>query len=108
MPEIKLRNPTGRNTPAHIITIGEHDFYFSYETCIAYRGPLVHCRIPNLWGPTTGRHIREMGVYNWPEVDADKFWEALYHFGDPQVSFASRLLSLVAMTRNLEEANETA
>ena len=66
---LKLRNPTGRNTQAHIAMIGEHAFYFSYETCIAYRGPAWPngIRIANSWGPTTGRHFRELGC-NYFEV----------------------------------------
>ncbi len=35
---ISLRNPTGRNTKAHIVTISGREYFFSYETCIAFRG----------------------------------------------------------------------
>lgn len=34
---IRLRNPTGRNTQAHILEIGNITLYFSYQTCIAAR-----------------------------------------------------------------------
>jgi hypothetical protein len=67
--KVSLCNPTGRKTQAHIVTVGDHEFYFSYETCVAYRGPDYQCRIPNHWGPTTERHFREMGLEHWPMVD---------------------------------------
>lgn len=62
---IKLSNPTGRNTNARILETLDCDLFFSYETCIAFRhwrGPdLIALRRPNSWGPTTGRHFRELG-----------------------------------------------
>ena len=63
---ITLRNPTSRNTQAHVVTIGEWELFFSYETLIAARGPNFEYRIANSWGPTTGRHFRELGCYNFP------------------------------------------
>lgn len=95
MARIRLSNPTGRNTKAHVVSIGEHNFYFSYETCIAYDGPLVSARIPNSWGPTTGRHFRELGVANYPIVDSDDFDTIIGFYGDPQIVFDRRLLALV-------------
>jgi len=80
---IRLTNPTGRNTRAHIVTISipgriERGFFFSYETCIAYCGPdgnggFAMIRIPNRWGPTTGRHFRELGCDNFHEIPEDEF-----------------------------------
>lgn len=71
---IKLRNPTGRNTPAHIVTVGENEYFFSYQTCIAFRGEVNGkyriMRIENSWGPTTGRHFNEMGCRDWPIVES--------------------------------------
>ena len=61
MTAARLTNPTGRNTRACVVEIGPHAFFFSYETCIAYAGPLGSARIANVWGPTTGRHFRELG-----------------------------------------------
>lgn len=76
---IRLSNPTGRNTPAHVVTIGQREYFFSYETCIAYRGP-GSCsdswraiRIANHWGPTTGRHFTDLGCKNFETVDDAAF-----------------------------------
>ena len=72
MTAARLHNPTGRNTKARVVEIGPHAFYFSYETCIAYAGPLGRARRANIWGPTTGRHFREMGCSGFPVVEADE------------------------------------
>lgn len=57
---MKLSNPTGRKTEARVLTIGEHELFFSYETLIAYRGPRAPegVRATNVWGRTTARHMR--------------------------------------------------
>lgn len=83
-----LENPTGRNTKAHIVTdTTGNEFFFSYETCIAFRGsvaiPLedgrqgaaeyVTIRRPNNWGPTTGRHFRELGCKEFEELSTEDF-----------------------------------
>ncbi len=53
---------------AHIMTDARgNEFFFSYETCIAFRGTIagrdgrVEIRLPNIWGPTTGRHMSALG-----------------------------------------------
>lgn len=71
--EVSIRPGTSRNTRATIVQIGQHAFYFSYRTCVAYRGPRGCARIENHWGPTTGRHLREMGVYDWQVLTDDAF-----------------------------------
>jgi hypothetical protein len=63
---MKLTNPTGRKTDARVLTFGQHAFYFSYEMCIGYSGPLGNVRRENVWAQTTGRHINEMGLRNFP------------------------------------------
>ena len=68
---VYLSNPTGRKTNAHILELGEHDLFFSYATLIAYRGPNGKARIVNSWGPTTGRHFKELGCAGFPVVDSD-------------------------------------
>lgn len=65
----RLSNPTGRNTKACVVEIGAHAFYFSYATCVAYAGPLGRARRANAWGPTTGRHFRELGCGGFPIVE---------------------------------------
>ena len=68
----RLSNPTGRNTRACVVEIGPHAFYFSYETCIAYAGPLGAARRANTWGPTTGRHFRELGCAGFPVIEPEE------------------------------------
>ena len=63
---MKLTNSTGRKTNAHVLTFGPHTFYFSYEMCIGYSGPLGNVRRENVWGQTTGRHINELGLREFP------------------------------------------
>ena len=74
---VNLTNPTGRNTKAHIVTVGPMEYFFSYKTCIAIRGVqdgrLVKARIANHWGPTTGRHFGELGCKDFPTVSDEDF-----------------------------------
>lgn len=72
MTAVRLSNPTGRNTRACVVEIGPHAFYFSYETCVAYAGPLGRARRANEWGPTTGRHFRDLGCADFPIVGPDE------------------------------------
>lgn len=79
---IRLTNPTGRKTPAHIVTIGQKEYFFSYQTCIAFRGPdqngnIVGLRIANSWGPTTGRHFNELGCKDFHVLSDEAFTEIL-------------------------------
>ena len=74
---VSLRNPTGRNTQAHIVTVGGREYFFSYETCIGYRSEFGAAesgiRLANHWGPTTGRHFNEMGCGNFQVVSDEEF-----------------------------------
>lgn len=56
-----LRKASHRNTQLHVAAIGNLSVWYSYETPVAYRvdgAPIVVRQ--NEWGPTTGRHIREI------------------------------------------------
>lgn len=66
-----IHNPTGRRTPCHIVDLDcGTSLYFSYETLIAKRSTDgTRERLDNVWGPTTGRHMNEMGIRDWPVVD---------------------------------------
>jgi hypothetical protein len=75
----RLSNPTGRNTRACVVEIGAHAFYFSYATCIAYAGPLGRARVANVWGPTTGRHFRELGCGGFPVVEPEELDALVLH-----------------------------
>lgn len=65
----RLFNPTGRNTQAHIVDLGDVELFFSYETLIAVRTPTLRQRVRNSWGPTTGRHFNEMGCGGFDVVE---------------------------------------
>ena len=75
-----------RATSHCYFTVGKHSFFFSYDTCVGYDGPDGSFRISNLWGPTTGRHMKEMGVYDYLVVDQRDFLEAMEAFGTPEFS----------------------
>lgn len=78
---VELYNPTGRNTKAAVVTVGDREFFFSYRTCIAYRGSdvdkFIQARIANSWGPTTGRHFKELGCSEFPIYTDDEFQKLL-------------------------------
>ena len=79
----RLYNPTGRNTQAHIFSDDAGNmFFFSYETCIAYRGTdkagqFTAIRRKNDWGPTTGRHFNEMGCGSFETHSGEEFLRLL-------------------------------
>jgi len=74
---VRLVNPTGRRTEARLLYLGRTMLYFSYETCIGFQGfsnGVYHAvRLDNSWGPTTGRHINDLGISSLPIVDSDEF-----------------------------------
>ncbi len=76
-----LDNPTGRKTDARIATIRGNEYFFSYATCIAYRGTdprdgaYIRVRVRNSWGPTTGKHFRELGCADFPECSDEELEE---------------------------------
>lgn len=70
---MRLINPTGRNTQAHVVTTKRADFFFSYETCIAVAWAGKGVRIKNNWGPTTGRHFAELNCGHYPVVEQETF-----------------------------------
>jgi len=74
-----IHNPTGRRCEARVVSIGEREFFFSYTTCVAYRGPAPHAttttcvRRESNFSPTTARQMREMGCYDFARVPDDEF-----------------------------------
>lgn len=72
--KITLNDATSRKTQCHWVGIGGLSILFSYQTPIAFRVCGQYYRRHNNWGPATGRHMRETGVVDWPEiVDEDEF-----------------------------------
>jgi hypothetical protein len=78
---ITLNNPTGRKTEARVVSIGNNEYFFSYQTCIAFRGKSggrsYSIRVPNSWGPTTGKHFKEMHCDRFELVDDTDAFEAI-------------------------------
>ena len=75
--KIYLENPTGRDTKAYQVVLGNMSLFFSYSTCIAFFHGRVGYRIDNSWGPTTGRHMREMGLHEYPIIPGEEFNQRL-------------------------------
>lgn len=77
---ISFTHGSKRNTKCYIVCVGGVTTYISYETVIAaeYKGECV--RAQNTWGPTTGRHMRDMGVYDWPQLSLRELYEKVDAF----------------------------
>lgn len=76
---LNFHKATNRNTPAYGIAIGALRVCISYETVVAvqYRGQEIRRgRLPYI-SNTTSRHMREMGVYDWPEITRQELNEII-------------------------------
>ena len=77
--KLRFHKATNRNTQAYVISIGSAAFCISYETVVAVSGEIddkyIQARLDNTWGPTTGRHMNEMGVRDYPVLDTEAFEE---------------------------------
>ena len=62
-PLVHVRKGSDRNTPCYRVMVGDVFVHFSYETPIAFGSYDGAYRQPNRWGPTTGRHFKDLGVY---------------------------------------------
>lgn len=60
----------------NLVTIGDNDFYFSYNTCVAVRNKDGEFRIqsPSI---TTTRHMQKMGVSNFLLISEEEFSQYL-------------------------------
>lgn len=62
---------------AHIVTIGDNELFFSYQTLIAFRGNTAagyrKVRLSNTWGATTGRHFNQLGARDFEVVQLSEF-----------------------------------
>jgi len=71
---IWFRKGSDRNTPCYRVSVGDVTCYISYETVVGVsgyndKGELVRLRRKNVWGPTTGRHMSDMDIREYPELD---------------------------------------
>jgi len=67
------------NNKAHAINVNGVSIYVSYETAIAFRYRGMSFRRDNIWGRTTGKHMRELGVSGYPVIDDEKEFNKLLH-----------------------------
>jgi len=51
----------------------EGTFYFSYDTCIAFRGHGQFIIRENEWGPTTGKHLNFINTDKSLRISSSKF-----------------------------------
>lgn len=63
---------SNRNTKCYRVSIAGNVFYVSYSTVVACHTEEGGVRIENSWGPTTGRHMKDMGVYGWQIVSEEE------------------------------------
>jgi len=69
---IKICKGSHRRTECYKLWIGTTVFYISYNTIIAITTEEGGRRLENTWGPTTGRHMTEMGIRSWPVITDEK------------------------------------
>ena len=62
---------------AHVVGIGDHRFYFSYETCVAYESPGLKVRTAKHYSRTTTKHLSQMGVADFPALEDELFRAAV-------------------------------
>lgn len=58
------------------VTIGNDNFYFSYNTCVAVRNKDGEFRIQSP-STTTTRHMQQMGVNNFLLISEEEFTQYL-------------------------------
>lgn len=75
---------------AHIVTVGRNEYFFSYATCIAFRGLIdgkYHTiRRANDWGPTTGKHFNQLGAKEFDLLPTAEFVALVESTSVPQVA----------------------
>ena len=69
---LSFHHASRRNTKCYCIEIAGSSVVILYDTIIACRTDEGACRIENSWGPTTGRHMNETGVRDWPVVSSEE------------------------------------
>lgn len=62
-------------TNATIVTIGDIDLYFSYETCVAVKSYKrdIAVQTDKKYSRTTTKHIKEMGAGNFKVIEHETF-----------------------------------
>ena len=65
---------SGNNT---LVTIGNLDLYFSYNTIIAFNSPKGSETIRNYWSTTTGKHLNAITPDKNSRIDRGEFEKKL-------------------------------
>ncbi len=56
-----------------VVSIGVADYFFSYSTCVAFRKGKRRARRDHNYSRTTAKHMGQMGVTNWPQLNDETF-----------------------------------
>ena len=75
---ISFRKGSHRNTECYEIFLGRFCFGVSYQTIVSVNGSKC-ARLENIWGPTTGKHLKELGSYDYDIITTaqmEKIYEA--------------------------------
>lgn len=70
---VSVARASNRATPLNKVYVFGVSILVSYETPVAFEWKGGRARRVNVWGPTTGKHIKEGGAYDWPKLDKDEF-----------------------------------
>lgn len=73
---VQFKGP-GRNTKCYTFRVGQAEFFISYETVIGVRTSDERVRLDNVWGPTTGRHMNELGIKGFRVVSDDQMQDVI-------------------------------
>jgi hypothetical protein len=65
-------NAPMRNTNARWVFVFGLGLLFSYQTVVAASYKTRHIRQKNHWGPTTGRHMKEYGVWDYHVIEDEQ------------------------------------
>jgi len=70
---VTVRRATSRATPLNWVQVFDVWMLISYETAVAFHHNQQYARRINTWGPTTGRHLKDGGAYDWPQYEEKEF-----------------------------------
>lgn len=70
---INLHADNEKHYKCGTIAIGDTVFYYSYSTIVALHRQEYKVRRRNHWGPTTGKHMKHLGCYDFKEISDDGF-----------------------------------
>ena len=57
----------------NVVDIGPVTYFFSYDTCVAFRTATERYRTDENWSRTTQKHMSAMGCKEWPRLSEIDF-----------------------------------